>query len=388
MWFTLSSVTYGMLSALDPMLFIYIAYTLDVSGVYMGMLSAAWSAAYILCNRLSGSLADDGHNKVLAILALASVAPIYILLSNLSHFTALLAYTLHAASMAFLNLAISVTLLEYVESSYWDKVNLLSRIINNISRGLMLIIIALLGLNVLNEILYIIVFMLLIVSVVLPHIYISFERKFYTIERTLSRIGMYVKATASLLYVDQPKTFVEVFSRTWNSSEAVSPVGILIGAMGAVAVGDYIFTVIPVILKGKLQLTSMWIVYGFSALASAVTALTLNNIEASGARKAFTIFVLRLLALVLGFSFLSDMTSLALYVVLSSTLFMLLDVVLYNTYVYTQAGFRTSSYFVARELGSIVGSLLGGVAIDLDLYTFLLIAIAIGLTTSLPLLIE
>jgi hypothetical protein len=104
-------------------------------------------------------------------------------------------------------------------------------------------------------------------------------------------------------------------------------------------------------------------------------------------RKAFAIFMTRLLLLILGFSFLLNTTSLMLYVIVSSTLFMLLDIILYNTYVYMQAGFGTSNYFIARELGSIVGSILGGIAIGFGLHVFLLLAILLGLVTSLPLVI-
>jgi len=387
MWFALSSITYGMLSAFDPLIFIYIAYMLNVNGIYMGILSAAWSITYILCNKLLGSLADDGHNKVLAVLALISIIPIPILLNNLNYLTAFLAYILHSVAMAFLNLALSITLLESIESSYWNRVNMLNRIINNVSRGLTLILMALFGLRMLNKALYATLFMLSIATIALPQIYISFERKFYSIEKTLNRVGMYVKATSSLLYLDQPKIAIEVFSRIWSSSETISPIRILISAAGAVALGDYIFTIIPLIMKEKLQLTSMWIVYGISATTSAIIALAVNNIESSGTRKAFLLFLLRLSILVLGFNLLTDIISLTLYVILSSTLFMILDIILYNTYVGVQAGFGTSSYFIARELGSIVGSILGGMAICLGLHNFLLLAIVIGLAMSVPLII-
>jgi hypothetical protein len=140
-------------------------------------------------------------------------------------------------------------------------------------------------------------------------------------------------------------------------------------------------------MKEKLQLTSMWIVYGISATTSAIIALAVNNIESSGTRKAFLLFLLRLSILVLGFNLLTDIISLTLYVILSSTLFMILDIILYNTYVGVQAGFGTSSYFIARELGSIVGSILGGMAICLGLHNFLLLAIVIGLAMSVPLII-
>lgn len=387
MWFIFASTVYGALLALDPLLFTYIAYMLSANGVYLGVLSAIWSVAYVLCNKLSGSLADNGHNRVLVVLALTSAIPIPILLRSLNYITAILAYMLHALATAFLNLAISVTVLESIESSYWDRVNLVNRIINSFSRGLTLTIMAFLGINALNGALYATLFMMLIVPVVLPPIYMSFERRFYAFEKTLNRVGMYIKASASLLYLDQPRIASEVFAKAWNSYEYVSPVRVLIGVAGAVAIGDYVFSVIPLVLKERLQLTALWAAYGFAALIAIFPILVLSNVKAFGMRKAFAIFMTRLLLLILGFSFLLNTTSLMLYVIASSTLFMLLDIILYNTYVYMQAGFGTSNYFIARELGSIVGSILGGIAIGLGLHVFLLLAILLGLVTSLPLVI-
>ncbi len=203
----------------------------------------------------------------------------------------------------------------------------------------------------------------------------------------LDRIGHYIKASSSLLYLDKPKTALDVFMKVWNSAENISSIRVLITTAGAVAVGDYIFTVIPLVLKSKIILTDMWKVYGVAAVASALISFLLRNTDFSSRFLAFSLFLLRLAVLVMGFNLVSNVTYLVLYILTTSTIFMLLDSTLYNIYIEARSGFGTSTYFIFRELGSVIGSLLGGLAISLGPYQFLAIVLAMGLATSVPLIL-
>jgi hypothetical protein len=387
MWLAIASTSYGVLSAFDPIIFIYIAYVLGASSVYMGILSASWSITYIVFSRVLGSLADAGRNRLLALLALIAVIPIPLLLKNPNQITALLAYNLHALAMASLNLSLSVSILENFDSADWNTVNTVNRVLNNVARGFTLIAMAMLGLGIFQQALQILVVLMALTLAVIPSIYMPLHRKLYMFEKTLDKIGLYIKASTSLLYLDKPKVATEIFEKVWNSTSSVpSPAKIIVGIMGAVIVGDYIFTVIPVIMRKMLGVSVMWSAYGIAAIVSAAIGIGLSRISSSSAtRKAFAVAVLRLAVLSLGLGFVRDVITLATYIILSSALFLVLDIMLYNAYVLARAGYGTSTYFIAREIGSIIGSLAGGVIYSLypDLYIY--IAIALGLATALPL---
>ena len=388
MWYFISTFVYGILSALDPLLFVFIAYTLNnVSGVYMGVLSAAWSIVYIIANKFLGSLADDGHNKLLCVITLICVSVIAYFFNSINYVIGFLIYILHAVAIASLNLAINVTILESFDSDFWNKMTLYNRVANNIVRGATLIMASMFGATLIVNLFHAVLLGAAISGFLMPSLIMSFERRFYKLNKMLDRIGHYIKASSSLLYLDKPKTALDVFMKVWNSAENISSIRVLITTAGAVAVGDYIFTVIPLVLKSKIILTDMWKVYGVAAVASALISFLLRNTDFSSRFLAFSLFLLRLAVLVMGFNLVSNVTYLVLYILTTSTIFMLLDSTLYNIYIEARSGFGTSTYFIFRELGSVIGSLLGGLAISLGPYQFLAIVLAMGLATSVPLIL-
>lgn len=386
-WYIIAIIAYGMLSALDPLLFIYIAYSLNVNGVYLGILSTMWSIAYIIANKTLGALADRGSNKMLCAITLLCVFLITYFFNNINFVIGFLLYILHAIAIASLNLAISVTTLESFDSDSWNRTTLYNKVISNIARGSTLIIASILSVASIINIFYVVLLNIAIAAILMPSLIIAFERRFYKLNKTLDRIGYYIKASSSLLYIDRPKTAMEIFARFWDSVESISPVRVLISIAGGVAVGDYIFTIVPLIVKSKIVVTDMWKVYGIAAIISALISLLLRNADFSSRIFAFTVSLLRLAILTIGFSLISNVMHLLLYIVMSSTLFMMLDITLYNIYISTQAGYGTSAYFIFREIGSVIGSLIGGFAIGLGQHTFLSIAIAIGLATAIPLVL-
>ncbi|MEM0026890.1 MAG: hypothetical protein QXT53_02010 [Ignisphaera sp.] len=386
-WHIISIIAYGMLSALDPLLFIYIAYSLNVNGIYLGILSTMWSIAYIIANKVLGILADHGSNKMLCTITLLCVSLITYFFNNISFVIGFFLYILHAIAIASLNLAISVTTLESFDSDSWNRMTLYNRVVSNIARGSTLVIASILSVASIINIFYAVLLCIAITAILMPSLIIAFERRFYKLNKILDRIGYYIKASSSLLYIDRPKTAVEIFARFWDSIESISPIKVLISIAGGVAVGDYIFTIVPLVVKSKIVVTDMWKVYGIAAIISALINLLLRNADFSSSVFAFTVSLLRLVALTIGFGLISNVLHLLLYIVVSSMLFMILDITLYNIYISTQAGYGTSTYFIFRELGSIMGSLIGGLTIGLGQHTFLLIAMIIGLATAIPLIL-
>ncbi len=387
MWYIISTIAYGMLSALDPLLFIYIAYSLNVNGVYLGILSTMWSIAYIIANKALDAFADRGSNRMLCALTLLCVFLITYFFNNINFVIGFLLYILHAVAIASLNLAISVTTLESFDSDSWNRMTLYNKVISNIARGSTLIIASMLSVASIINLFYVVLLNIAITAILMPSLVIAFERRFFKLNKTLDRIGYYIKASSSLLYIDRPKTAMEIFARFWDSVENISPIRVLISITGGVAVGDYVFTIVPLVVKSKIVVTDMWKVYGIAAIISALISFLLRNADFSSRIFAFTVSLLRLAILTIGFGLISNVLYLLLYIVITSTLFMMLDITLYNIYISTQAGYGTSAYFIFREIGSVIGSLIGGFAIGLGQHTFLSIAIAIGLATAIPLVL-
>ncbi|MCS7111457.1 MAG: hypothetical protein RMI45_05650 [Ignisphaera sp.] len=386
MWLALASIVYGMLVSLDPILFTYIGYTLNVTGVYLGLLSATWSVAYILASRVLNGVADEGKNRLLVLISLMSLIVSYICFTAVNHLTAILSYTMHAISVASMNLAVSVTMLENTDSELWTNIAALQKSLSSLSRGTVLLLLSLkTRLSIYN--LFWLSFPLTVASMLmLPSITLSFERRFYKLSRNVNEIGMYIRASSSILFLDKPTTAHYIYTATWNTKGSVPLYRILISIAMTTALGDYIFTVLPLILRSHLSLHTMWMAYGIAALLSSFMVILFRNLSTNRRGFALSVIVVRTCILTLGLSVVKDLTTLTTYIVLSSLLYMLIDTVLYNMFIEGSAGFSTANYFVSRELGSIIGSLVGGIVIGFGGDAFLIVAGAIGYAAPLFLL--
>lgn len=386
MWLALASIVYGMLVSLDPILFTYIGYTLNVTGVYLGLLSATWSVAYILASRVLNGVADEGKNRLLVLISLTSLVVSYICFTAVNHLTAILSYTMHAISVASMNLAVSVTMLENTDSELWTNIAALQKSLSSLSRGTVLLLLSLkTRLSIYN--LFWLSFPLTVASMLmLPSITLSFERRFYKLSRNVNEIGMYIRASSSILFLDKPTTAHYIYTATWNTKGSVPLYRILISIAMTTALGDYIFTVLPLILRSHLSLHTMWMAYGIAALLSSFMVILFRNLSTNRRGFALSVIVVRTCILTLGLSVVKDLTTLTTYIVLSSLLYMLIDTVLYNMFIEGSAGFSTANYFVSRELGSIIGSLVGGIVIGFGGDAFLIVAGAIGYAAPLFLL--
>ncbi len=382
------SLTYGILAFLDPFLFTYIAYKLSVSGLYLGMLSAAWSISYILCSKLLNGLADNGHNKLLLAISILLISICIPMVNNLNPLTSAMIYVLHSISMASMNLSLSVTLLECIENERWESATAFQRSISSIARGAMLLIAALFRNMLTIENIIVIAILFSVLSLLTtPPIVFTFERDMFKFYRSLRSLSTYLKASASLMFIDKPKVAVSIFERFGNRDQSIPVLRTIIAILMVTAQGDYIFMILPYVLKNIVNLQGMWIAYGIAAIFSGLVVSAMSNIEESNKWVASGLILVRGLILVTGFNYVRSVAALTLYIIISSSLFLLIDVVLYNCFVEGSAGFNTSTYFVSRELGSIVGSMLGGMIIDLGNNIYLTTSLIIGIIPMILLMV-
>jgi hypothetical protein len=386
LWLTIASIIYGVVASLDPILFIFIGYTLNASGMYLGVLSAFWSIAYIAVSRILNGFADEGKNKLLLMFALISLSASYICLGTMNYITAMLSYIMHAIAFASMNLAISVTMLENSDSDSWSRVSIIQRSLSNVSRGFILVLLAMWR-EVSIGYLFVLSILLNIVSIlILPSITWSFERKFYRLNRNINEIGMYIKASSSVLFLDKPSIAHYIYTISWGKEARVSIYRILIAITTATAIGDYIFTVLPIILKSYMTIYSLWIAYGIASIFSAFITITLGIPSINRNIFAIAMAIARTCLLVFGLTFIRESLTLAIYIALSSLLYMFIDITLYNMFVENSAGFSTANYFIFREIGSIIGSLIGGLVLGFGTYPFLLVALVIGFSAVVVLI--
>jgi len=326
-------------------------------------MSALWSFTYILANYLLSELADLGRNKLLIIMTTISLSVIYILFIDINDFNSLLMYSLHALAVASINLALSVTILEIYDYFSWGRVNMLSRVLSNVFRGITFLLVAL---SIID--LSFIIASLIIISItstlLIPSIGLNIERKLYKMGRDLSLVSRYMKASTALLYIHRPKEALEVFESVW-SSDRLKPWKILISTFSYVVFSDIIFVILPLILKNSLSLNTLMFSWGIALLVTGITSIPVISIMSSlegrtNIKLIILLILLRGLTLILLLPLVSDALTLTLYLLTVVFISTLADSLIYNKFVEVSAGYSTSKYFIVRELGSIIGSLISG----------------------------
>jgi hypothetical protein len=284
--------------------------------------------------------------------------------------------------MASANLALNAAIFDNVDSYYWSRAILFTRFIGNTIRGFVFIVLAIVNYFDVVIVLQITILSLLLSVMLIPSISLIPERSIYRLYRLTRGIGSYVKASASLLYIDNPGVAQDVFQKVWsrnvNSNLGTSRIATVI--MLVTCVGDYILSFLPLIIKNKVSLQILWIAYGITALFSIVILYKLREAEINNKILAIILILIRSTVLILGINVINDMISLTLYLIANSVLFSIIDLVFYNIFVSSTAGYGTSLYNTLRELGSIIGPVLGGflLAVDMKIYTAIAIAITIA----------
>lgn len=361
-WLRIGVVYNGALSFMDLALFSYYAFVFKGSAFELGMISAAWSVVYILANFLLGGLADKGNNKTLAFLSLISSILVTITFSFQSKLWVSIAYMLHAVATTSISLALSVSVLELIDSSAWDNANTMLRIGTFASRGLLLIAFSYtLGDKGLSPYLYFLVAMGVLAFVSLPSIGLSIERKLYRFTKVVDElIG---KASSWALYsVSSMNPSAIRFTEKigFESRNGVSAGSVLLAILLVVALGDYVFVVFTSLLATKLAYSSYLLFMGLVAFLVGPIMYFIGRIT-MGSR-----FLVVLLVMLRGLFFMIFLEKVntplegTVFMLVSSILYAIIELSLYGMYIQETTGYRTNMFFISRETGSIIGSLLGG----------------------------
>lgn len=387
LWLPALSLAYGVLMALDPLIYTYVAYGLTASGLYLGVCNALWSASYILSSLLLGPLGDRGSARLLAAASAASAALSWLCLRELTEYGALAGYALHAISLAALNLALNAAILDNVDSDEWNRAILASRLAGQAVRGAVLLCAALApGVSV-AALLQAAALLALASAALAPPSPIVSERRLFRLYYSLRELGSYIRASASLAYLERPATLVSALERAWPWGRGASPLRVGAVALLVSCVGDYIFTALPLVMRGSVGLREAWLAYGAASLALLPAAAAVRKAGDSGGRLVAALIVIRGLLLTLCLPAVGSATALALYVLMSSTLFIAIDTALYSMYVEASQGYGASLYYSLRELGSVVGGILGGLLVGLGAGPYSTTALAITALSAVLLLL-
>lgn len=363
-WLVLTLLVLGLMQFLDTGLYTYIAYNLHVGGFYLGVLSATWSLVYIVSNKVFSRLADSGRNKVLLLLSSITLLLIYITLSDINALNGLILYSLHALALSAANLSLSVTILEIYDHISWNSVNAFSRIFSNFVRGSTFVLVALYSIN-LPPILILTTVFACMSTVVLPGIGLNVERMLFKINRDLSYVGKYLKASTALLYIHKPRDAFEYLERTWSNFNMLKPWRVLTSTVLYTMFGDLILVVLPLLMKDSVGLHGLWLSWGIGLLlTSFIIAPLISRVISTSENtdvKLMSLFILlRGIILVLLLPYIYDWSGLTTYLLLIIALSSIADFLIYNKFVEVSAGYSISNYYIAREVGSIIGSILGG----------------------------
>lgn len=379
LWLVATSVAYGLLMLLDPLIYTFIAYNLNISSVHLGICNALWSIFYITSMLFLGSLADEGKARLLMVIALASMTFSWLSMSNLNMVTAFTSYSLHAISIAATNLALNTVVFENVESQNWSRTLLFMRTIGYIVRGISFVALALMNVLGVSLIQQIAVFALLVSTIVVPSFSLISERSVYRLYKLVRELSLYVKASTSILYIDRPSVAQEVFDRVWYgySNSKISENKILAAITVITCVNDYVLALLPLMIKNIINLKILWIAYGITSIISIIAVFMLKDVESCNKGLALSLILIRSVILLTGIYIIKDIYTLTIYLILTSALYLAIDITLYNMYMSSTSGYRSSLYHTLRELGSIIGSIAGGIMLAIGANAYMVLAITL-----------
>lgn len=362
---------------LDPIIYTYIAYILNVSSVYLGICGGLWSLFYILASIALGSLGDKGNSRLLIAISLVYTILSRICFINFNMITVLIAYIFHAISIVAMNLAINTIILDTVDNIYWNRVIHLTKIISHSTRGALMILLPVLGLIDIFMVQQITIIMILISLMVIPSTIVISERSIYRMYGLLRDLGSYLKASTSILYIDNTDVAQSIFERVWQSYNYINIKRIYLVIILMTFISDYVFTVLPLIVKDNISLGSVWLAYGIASLSSLITMLIFGRIENNNKYMILILMLARSIILITGISYIKNVTILIIYITITSMLYLIIDSLLYNLFITKSSGYRSSIYYSLREVGSIIGAVVGGIVLSIGLNIYVLIAISV-----------
>ena len=367
MWFELGVVYLAALSIADFSLFNYIGFDPKVSYVEFSVISGLWSLSFITTSEVLGRLADRGRHRSLALLSSAAIAvsALVFLISRGSTPLLGLAYVIHAFATATANLAFSTGVFELTPSDSWEYRTSVQRLSLYSIRGLALLLISmtvpLIGSSgpVMASLVAATALGISFFTILTPSLPLL-ERRLNRVLNGLSYLGSYSASLAALVGGRYGVIYeISTASRYRRSS----PLPMAISASLAAFVGDYFLTALPLYLRSdNVSFASYSFSFGVASLVGALALALFDAFPADGWLVG-SLIAARGLWMSLGLRLASADNGLTLYLVPSITLFASIDLLLYRLFMRRSSGYGVHMYAALRELGSLTGSLAGGLAL-------------------------
>lgn len=360
MWVIASSVYSAILSFTDLWFFLYLALYLGADPLTLGLASSLWSLAFVASNALLGRFIEGGSNRLGALASsLLLCAATFITVSSSGVTEAVFAYSvLHAVSTSLGRVATNVTVLEYVNHEDWSRYNYFFSYVTLVARGLLLVL-AYCGLMPPSRLLATIVAVSAVYSLTLPPIVIPVERTLFRLSKQLDRVYSYTRFTSILPEVVgsglTAQRALELRWSAWRETPSYRP---LLGIFILVASSDALFVMVPRLLSGYVGRQQTLLVYGISSLASALALAVVSRL--SGGRAATLLSGLTRALMIPAVTLIAGVDQAVAYLLATAALFNIFNASCYNTYVNSSGGQRTFLFGIAAELGSAVGSAVGG----------------------------
>ncbi|MCE4608535.1 MAG: hypothetical protein F7B61_06235 [Caldisphaeraceae archaeon] len=359
MWLGIAILFMGLLSALDVGIYTYIAYATPVTPLQYGIIGGVWSVTFILSNLLFGKYSDKGRNRLLMIFSFAAIAITAISFSFHGLIALVVAYVFEAISTSASNLAIFATIFELKDSRKWGYYTEVQRFYSYLIRGISLTPFLFIGGRFsFDYLIYFTALAGLASLLTLPPLRIKLERSLYSLDKGLDYITSQIKLISYSAY-GYAHLFPKVM-KTPLSGKVSSGRNIALSLFFATLAGDYIFTSLPLLVRSYTPLGSLWFAYGAAGIVMAFSLLLVSMITYSNKGSASLAILFRGVWLVAALFLIKYFYGLIVYVAVSYMLFSILDVILYNCYSEASSGYGSHAYYMARELGTLVGSVIIG----------------------------
>ncbi|MEM0352305.1 MAG: hypothetical protein QW459_04935 [Sulfolobales archaeon] len=361
MWLATSSVYLAFLSLTDTWLFLYLAIYLGADPLTLGLASSLWSIVFVASNILFGRFVEEGLNKVAAFISsILLCLSVFTTVNSRGVIGVAAGYALlHAVSASLGRTAVNVTLLEYVNYEAWSRYNYFFNYVTLSVRGLLLILVYL-GLITPTTLLLLTLAVSIVYALTLPSVVLPVERTLYRLAKQLDKVYAYMKFTSILPeIVDTGLTASGALELRWNIEKEVASYRPLLGAFILVASSDALFIIVPRLLSNYIGRGQTLLVYGISSLASALALVAISRV--SKGRLTILISGLARALLIPLVTCITGVEQAVIYLLATAILFNVFNTSSYNVYITSTSGQRTFLYGVAVELGSAVGSIVGGI---------------------------
>ncbi len=390
MWFELGVIYLAALSIADFSLFNYIGFDPRVSYIEFSVISGLWSAAFISTSELLGRLADRGEHRSLALISTAAIGTSAALFTLSRGSVALLgaAYLFHAVSTASANLAFSTSLFELSPAETWESRTSVQRLGLYSIRGVGLLALAMIAplVGVAGPVAAVLFTGTLVGLTFLTSLTPSLpllERRLNKVLNNLASLRSYSASLAAFVG-GRYGVLYSLSSSLWERSR--SPMRVALSASFAAFVGDYFLTALPLYLRASdVTFRGYSLAFGVAGVVTA-GALVFVDVAPAETWLAATLVGARGAWMSLGLGVARGIAGLTLYLVPSYALFASIDLQLYRIFVRRSSGYGVHSYAILKEMGSLTGSFVGGVAILAGPLVFLGLPLSASAASALLLL--